>query len=76
MKPENDRYLSCGEFAKTVGTTKHTLFHYDEIGLFQPELIKEKRISLLFDFPNRSFSCDRTVERIKHAIERDQSLFR
>lgn len=41
MKPENDRYLSCGEFAKTVGTTKHTLFHYDEIGLFQPELIKE-----------------------------------
>lgn len=31
------RYLSTGEFAKAVGTTKHTLFHYDEIGLFSPE---------------------------------------
>lgn len=31
------RYLSTGEFAKAAGTTKHTLFHYDEIGLFSPE---------------------------------------
>lgn len=31
------RYLSTGELAKAVGTTKHTLFHYDEIGLFSPE---------------------------------------
>lgn len=31
------RYLSTGEFAKAVGTTKNTLFHYDAIGLFSPE---------------------------------------
>ena len=34
---ENSRTLTAGEFAKIVGVTKHTLFHYDEIGLFSPE---------------------------------------
>lgn len=34
---ENDRYLTAGEFARISGTTKHTLFHYDEIGLFSPQ---------------------------------------
>lgn len=33
-----ERYLTTGEFAKLVGVTKHTLFHYDEIGLFCPEV--------------------------------------
>lgn len=31
-------YLSTGEFAKLMGVTKHTLFHYDKIGLFSPEI--------------------------------------
>lgn len=30
--------MSTGEFAKLAGVTKHTLFHYDEIGLFGPEI--------------------------------------
>lgn len=34
---EIKRYLSAGEFAKVAGVTKHTLFHYDKIGLFSPE---------------------------------------
>lgn len=33
-----ERYLNTGEFAKLAGTTKHTLFYYDEIGLFSPEM--------------------------------------
>lgn len=33
---ETKRYLTAGEFAKIVGVTKHTLFHYDKIGLFAP----------------------------------------
>lgn len=32
----HNRYLTAGEFARVIGTTKHTLFHYDEIGLFTP----------------------------------------
>ena len=30
-------FLSAGRFAALVGTTKETLFHYDEIGLFVPK---------------------------------------
>lgn len=33
-----ERYLSTGEFAKLVGTTKYTLFHYDDTGLLCPEV--------------------------------------
>ncbi|MBS6194974.1 MAG: MerR family transcriptional regulator [Clostridiales bacterium] len=33
-----DRYITTGEFAKLTGVTKHTLFYYDEIGLFSPEI--------------------------------------
>ena len=28
--------LRTGEFVKLCGTTKRTLFHYNEIGLFSP----------------------------------------
>lgn len=31
-------YLTTGEFSKISGVTKHTLFHYDEIGLFSPAI--------------------------------------
>lgn len=33
---KNAGYLATGEFAKLIGTTKETLFHYDRIGLFCP----------------------------------------
>lgn len=36
MNKEN--YFSTVEFAKLVGTTKDTLFHYDKIGIFSPEI--------------------------------------
>ena len=29
-------YFSTYEFAKLVGVTKHTLFHYDKVGVFSP----------------------------------------
>ena len=31
-------YFTTGEFAALCNVTKHTLFHYDEIGIFSPEL--------------------------------------
>lgn len=31
-------YFTTGEFAKLAGVSKHTLFYYDEIGLFSPEI--------------------------------------
>lgn len=33
-----ERYLTTGEFANLAGATKHTLFHYDDIGLLVPEI--------------------------------------
>lgn len=33
---KNKMYLTTGEFAKLCHTTKHTLFHYCDIGLFSP----------------------------------------
>ena len=34
---KKEKYLTAGEFAKICDIPKHVLFHYDEIGLFQPE---------------------------------------
>lgn len=41
MTPNRARYFTTGEFARAVGTTKETLFHYDETGVFSPELRAE-----------------------------------
>lgn len=35
------KYLSSGEFARLCGTTKDTLFHYDDIGLLKPAKVGE-----------------------------------
>lgn len=36
------KYFTTGKFAKMCNIEKHVLFHYDEIGLFKPEIINEK----------------------------------
>lgn len=41
MSKNKKEYLTTGEFAKLCSIPKHILFHYDQIGLFQPEIIKE-----------------------------------
>lgn len=38
MNKNKPNYFTTGEFAKLVGVTKHTLFHYDKIGIFSPEI--------------------------------------
>lgn len=34
-------YITTGRFARLVGVSKHTLFFYDEKGLFKPAYVKE-----------------------------------
>ncbi len=36
------KYLTTSQFAQICSTTKHTLFHYDEIGLLKPEFVNKK----------------------------------
>ena len=38
---ERQEYMTTGEFAKAMGVSKDTLFHYDEIGLFCPEKVAD-----------------------------------
>jgi DNA-binding transcriptional MerR regulator len=38
MKKNQKLFFSTGEFAKIVGVTKHTLFHYDKLGIFSPQI--------------------------------------
>lgn len=38
LKRNRDAYLTTGEFAKLAEVSKHTLFHYDKIGLLSPEI--------------------------------------
>nr|WP_243686593.1 MerR family DNA-binding transcriptional regulator [Clostridioides difficile] len=40
MSQVSKNYFTTGEFAKICGINKKTLFHYDDIGLFSPELKK------------------------------------
>ncbi|WP_307892068.1 MerR family transcriptional regulator [Bacillus swezeyi] len=41
MSEDLKKYFTTGEFAKLCRIKKQTLFHYDEIGLFSPEIKKE-----------------------------------
>ena len=38
----NNQHLTTSEFAKACGVSKHTLFHYDDIGILKPEYVNEK----------------------------------
>lgn len=42
MSDSHGPYFTTSELAKTCGVTKHTLFHYDEIGLLKPEFVNSK----------------------------------
>ena len=41
---QKSAYLSTGELAKIMGISKHTLFYYDEIGLFCPAIKLDNEI--------------------------------
>lgn len=41
MNKNSQLYFTTGEFARICGVTKHTLFHYDEVGVFSPAFISE-----------------------------------
>ena len=38
---KNREYFTTGEFAKIFGVRKQTLFHYDQCGIFKPDIIGE-----------------------------------
>ena len=70
-----ERYIKTGEFAKLVGVTKHTLFYYDKIGLFSPEIKLENGYRFysfdqldVFDVIQTLRELDVSLEEIKDSI--------
>ena len=43
MSINKEKYLTTGEFAQIAGVSKHTLFHYDKIGLFCPDIVLDNK---------------------------------
>lgn len=41
MNKYSQTHFTTGEFAKLHGVTKHTLFHYDTLGIFSPSIKEE-----------------------------------
>lgn len=41
MQRKKEKYFTTGEFARFFGIKKDTLFYYDRIGLFSPELVQD-----------------------------------
>ncbi|GGG04286.1 MerR family transcriptional regulator [Paenibacillus albidus] len=75
--PENfHQYLTTSEFARTCGVTKHTLFHYDEIGLLKPEFTNSKgyryysvQQCYVLDIINVLKKAGRSLQEIKGFIQ-------
>mgnify|MGYP001313584996 FL=1 len=42
MTMNKEDFLTTSEFAKVCGVTKHTLFHYDDLGVLKPAMIDDK----------------------------------
>lgn len=47
MSEDVKKYFTTGEFSKLCRVKKQTLFHYDEIGLFSPEIKKKMGIDII-----------------------------
>ena len=41
MYENSQIFFTTGEFSRLCNVKKDTLFHYDEIGILQPEIVRE-----------------------------------
>lgn len=62
-------YLRTGEFAALCGVTKHTLFHYDDIGLLQPVLVDAKGYRYYSVHQAMTFDIIRILRSMGMALE-------
>jgi len=82
LSKEYEQYLSIGEFAKVCGVTKHTLFHYDEIGLLKPEIVKDNGYRFysikqfyIFDIITILKEAGTSLKEIKEYIEHQDTAY-
>ena len=78
-----EKYFTTGEFAKICHVEKHVLFHYDEIGLFKPAVVKENGYRYYSYHQYDTFAVIRTLKRLGTSLrdikiyleQRDPCLF-
>lgn len=64
MEKNSELYFTTGEFAKMLGVTKHTLFHYDEIGLFSPAIKEENGYRFYYIWQMDTFEVIRALQKL------------
>lgn len=76
MNSDNCYYFTTSEMAAIGGVTKHTLFHYDEIGLLKPEFIHANgyryyslRQSYILDIINVLKKAGSSLQEIKGYLQ-------
>lgn len=80
MDIQSELYFTTGEFARILGVKKHTLFHYDEIGLFSPAMKGANGYRYYYVWQMDTFSVIRLLQRAGmslgeiHDYMKDRSL--
>lgn len=64
MSKKSDMYFTTGEFAKIAGVSKHTLFHYDEIGIFSPAIKEDNGYRYYFVWQMETFQTIRVLQKL------------
>lgn len=64
MQKHSELYFTTGEFARILGVKKHTLFHYDEIGLFSPAIKEENGYRYYFVWQMETFEVIRALQQV------------
>ena len=70
MDQRSELYFTTGEFAKILGVKKHTLFHYDEIGLFSPAVKEDNGYRYYFVWQMDAFEVIRALQKLGMPLAR------
>lgn len=64
MEKHSELFFTTGEFAEILGVKKHTLFHYDEIGLFSPAVKEDNKYRYYYVWQIDTFSVIRMLQKL------------
>lgn len=64
MEKHSELFFSTGEFARILGIKKHTLFHYDDIGLFSPAVKEENGYRYYYVWQMDNFEVIRALQKL------------
>lgn len=64
MEKHSELYFTTGEFARILGVKKHTLFHYDEIGLFSPAFTDSNQYRYYYVWQMDTFEVIRMLQKV------------